>query len=159
MAVPITIPRLGWTMDEGLFAGWTKKDGDPVHPGEAIFNLETDKALQEVECLDAGVLRISPAAPKAGDKVAVGTVIGYIVAPGEAIPTDPAAPPPPAAERPVPAAAERRAPEPERSGPAISPRAARLASELGVDWSRLKGSGRGGRITEEDVRAAAPSPA
>lgn len=86
MAIEITIPRLGWNMEEGLFVGWLKRDGEPVNSGEALFCLETDKATQEVECLDNGVLRILPNGPKDGDKLVVGTVIGYLTQPGEALP-------------------------------------------------------------------------
>jgi pyruvate dehydrogenase E2 component (dihydrolipoamide acetyltransferase) len=154
-------------MDEGVFAGWTKREGERVASGESIFTLESDKALQEIESLDGGILRISPGAPKAGEKVAVGTVIGYLLAPGES-PPDPALVPAPAAPgAPLPAVRIPSAPEiapsaPERELPAVSPRASRLAAELGVDCARLKGSGRGGRITEEDVKAAtaaSPPPA
>jgi pyruvate dehydrogenase E2 component (dihydrolipoamide acetyltransferase) len=155
-------------MDEGVFAGWTKQEGDRVTPGDSIFTLESDKALQEVESLDGGILRISPDAPKAGDKVAVGTLIGYLVAPGESPPVPVSAPTsPPSPASPAGAGRVASAPDlvPSASGqdqPAVSPRASRLAAELGVDCALLKGSGRGGRITEEDVKAAAaasPSPA
>ena len=81
MAIPITIPRVGWNMDEGLFAGWTKAEGEPVKSGDFIFSLETDKAIQEIECLDSGILWIPPEGPKAGDKVTVGMVIGYLKGP------------------------------------------------------------------------------
>ncbi|HVR83920.1 MAG TPA: dihydrolipoamide acetyltransferase family protein [Planctomycetota bacterium] len=167
MAIPITIPRLGWNMDEGVFAGWTKQEGEQVTSGDSIFTLESDKALQEVESLDAGILRISPGSPKAGEKVAVGTIIGYLVAPGESPPVAGPVPAPSAPGAPAPAGRVPPAPETAPSAPeehlqAVSPRASRLAAELGVDCTRLKGSGRGGRITEEDVRAAAaasPPPA
>ena len=160
MAIPITIPRLGWTMDEGVFAGWTKQEGEQVTSGESIFTLESDKALQEIESLDGGILRISPGAPKAGDKVAVGTVIGYLVAPGESPPAPGLVPVPPAGPAPLPTGRVPSPPEiaasaTEQDQPVVSPRASRLAAELGVDCARLKGSGRGGRITEEDVKAAA----
>jgi pyruvate/2-oxoglutarate dehydrogenase complex dihydrolipoamide acyltransferase (E2) component len=86
MAIAITIPRLGWNMDEGVFAGWLKQDGDTVRPGEPLFRLESDKATQEIECLDEGILRIAPEGPKEGDRVAVGAVIAHLVATGEAVP-------------------------------------------------------------------------
>jgi pyruvate/2-oxoglutarate dehydrogenase complex dihydrolipoamide acyltransferase (E2) component len=76
MAVAITIPRLGWNMDEGVFAGWLKQDGDEVRPGDALFRLESDKATEDVESLDGGTLRIAPGGPKEGDTVAVGTPQG-----------------------------------------------------------------------------------
>ena len=52
MASEITIPRLGWNMDEGIFVGWLKADGQPVKAGEPLFNLEGDKATQEIESLE-----------------------------------------------------------------------------------------------------------
>src|SRR5580658_6827188 len=86
MASEVTIPRLGWNMDEGIFVGWLKADGAPIKAGEPLFNLEGDKATQEIESLEAGILRIPPDGPKDGEKVAVGVVIGYLVAPGEPAP-------------------------------------------------------------------------
>ena len=86
MASEITVPRLGWNMDEGIFVGWLKTDGQTVKAGEPLFNLEGDKATQEIESLAAGILRIPPDGPKDGEKVAVGTVVGYLVAPGEPAP-------------------------------------------------------------------------
>src|SRR5271155_6156448 len=83
MATPITIPRLGWNMEEGHFVACLKRDGEPVTAGEPLFSLEGDKATQDVESLETGILRISPDGPKDGEKVAVGTLIGYLVAPGE----------------------------------------------------------------------------
>ena len=66
MPIEITIPRLGWNMDEGVFVGWLKNDGDAVKAGEPLFSLESDKAVQEIESLDAGILRIAPDGPQAG---------------------------------------------------------------------------------------------
>src|SRR6516164_2781912 len=85
MAIEITIPRLGWNMEEGIFVGWLKKDGDTVRAGDSLFSLEGEKATEDIECLDSGILRIPPTAPKPGDKVAVGAVIGYLVAAGESV--------------------------------------------------------------------------
>ncbi len=56
MAIEITIPRLGWNMDEGVFVAWLKQDGELVKAGEPLFSLETDKAVQEIESLDTGTL-------------------------------------------------------------------------------------------------------
>src|SRR5882724_11872284 len=92
MAIPITIPRLGWNMEEGVFVGWLKPDGAHLRAGESLFSLESDKATEEVECLDEGILRIPPDGPRAGDRVAVGAVIGYLAKIGEAVPIVSAAP-------------------------------------------------------------------
>src|SRR5215831_20558386 len=100
MAIEITIPRLGWNMEEGVFVGWLKQDGDTVRAGENLFTLEGEKATEEIECLDSGILRIPSTAPKPGTKVAVGTIIGYLVREGESVgwaepsrPTSPATEP------------------------------------------------------------------
>ena len=60
MAIEIVMPKLGWTMEEGILDEWIKQDGDEVQPGDIIFVVESDKALQEIEAFDGGILRISP---------------------------------------------------------------------------------------------------
>ncbi len=168
MAHEIVIPRLGWSMEEGTFISWLKKDGDPVQRGEAIFELEGEKALQEIEAVDEGILRISDTGPVKGSIVKVGAVIGYLVAVG----------------KPTPSAinasmllrneAERKQTDSdigvqpmvvqsqngdlrhdEKHAAVASPRARRVALELGIDWKGLSGTGAGGRVRESDVRAAA----
>ncbi len=86
MATTITVPRLGWNMDEGVFMGWLKEDGQAVRPGDPLFILEGEKATQDIEASDAGILRIPSTAPSPGDTVAVGLVIGYLLGPGETEP-------------------------------------------------------------------------
>jgi len=157
MAHEITIPRLGWNMDEGLFQGWLKKDGDTVRAGEAIFLLESEKATEEVECLEAGVLRIKPGGPKVGDQVAVGLVVGAVIKEGEDFVfsgTPSAKPPSELRPRVTVGQGNKVDPVPASREKHISPRARRVARELGVDWSTVQGSGRTGRIRERDVRAA-----
>ncbi|HAN99871.1 MAG TPA: hypothetical protein DCQ98_21685 [Planctomycetaceae bacterium] len=85
MAEPIVIPRLGWSMEQGTFAGWLKKPGSSVRPGDALFQLEGDKALQDVEAIDDGILHPAPDAPEVGAVVPVGAVIGALAEPGETI--------------------------------------------------------------------------
>lgn len=162
MAIAITIPRLGWNMDEGVFVGWLKEDGEAVRAGEPIFTLEGEKAAQDIEADEPGILRIAPTAPAAGEMVAVGTVIGHLLAAGESEPvveattateqavTAPAMASVGGSRNGEPAARSRRADRPR-----ISPLARRLARELGVDWTRLVGSGCTGRIRKVDVLAAA----
>ena len=165
MAIEIVMPKLGWTMEEGILDEWIKQDGDEVAPGDIIFVVESDKALQEIEAFDGGILRIAPDAPPVGSTVKIGEVLAYLVQPGETPPfasvaadaigdigaaqaidaAKGAATPP--VTKPV-----RRS---LRDGPAISPRAKRVALELGVDWSALTGSGSSGRIIERDIRARA----
>ena len=60
MAIEIVVPRLGWSMDEGTFAEWLVKEGDLVHKGDMLFVLEGDKAAQEIESFDEGILYLSP---------------------------------------------------------------------------------------------------
>ena len=86
MPIRITVPRLGWSMEEGTFSAWLKHDGDSVAAGDLLFVLENDKASQEVESLDSGLLHIPEDAPKPGDKVTVGQLLGYLLADGESIP-------------------------------------------------------------------------
>jgi len=163
MAYTILMPRLGWTMEEGVFGEWLKADGDPVKPGDLLFTVEGDKASQEVETFESGTLHIPPGAPAPGTLVKVGAVLGYLLAAGETVPaavdsTAPAAPAGVATEPLSIPAAATAAPHPlpaQATVPAISPRARRVARALSVDWAILQGSGRTGRIVERDVRAAA----
>ena len=88
MAHPIQIPRLGWSMEEGVFVEWLRADGDTIEPGDVLFNLEGEKAIQEIESIDAGVLRIPADAPAEGDTVLVGQVIGWLCAEDEDPPAE-----------------------------------------------------------------------
>ncbi len=156
MAHEITVPRLGWTMEEGTFGGWLKADGDEVREGDELFTLESDKATEPITAIDAGILRIPADGPRQGDVVKVGQRLGFLVAEGEAAPVNSKA----AARRETaaPAAAVRERESMNRGKAkrkAASPRARRTARALGIDWSQLTGSGRTGRIVERDVRAAA----
>src|SRR5262245_35039984 len=174
MPIEITIPRLGWNMEEGVFVGWLKHDGDTVRAGESLFTLEGEKATEDIECLDSGILLIPPTAPNPGDKVAVGVVIGYLLKLGETVgwvesgrPTREVSSLAVRANKvgledsAHPTAAPSNAPAPATVSEvlcvakAASPRARRVARELGVDWTKLKGTGRSGRIRECDIRAAA----
>ena len=165
MANEVVMPRLGWTMEEGTLVEWLKASGEPVQAGDVLFTVESDKALNEVEAFDTGTLHIPGNAPAPGDTVPVGTVLGYVLADGDTPPVAVPPPPGPTAAAPdgpaesVTADAPSGAAPPAtgRAKPAISPRARRLAQDLGVAWERLTGSGRTGRITEDDVRAAAAS--
>ena len=83
MAIDVVMPRLGWTMEEGTLVEWLKDPGDTVEAGDLLFTVESDKALNEIESMDAGTLHIPSNAPAAGDVVPVGAVIGYLLAEGE----------------------------------------------------------------------------
>ena len=69
MAIEIVVPRLGWSMDEGTFGQWLKRDGEFVERGQALFVLEGEKSAQDIESFDGGILRIPPDAPQTGDTV------------------------------------------------------------------------------------------
>src|ERR1700688_2402320 len=86
MAIEITVPRLGWSMEEGTFTGWLKQNGDRVSAGEPLFALESDKVTMEVESFDNGLLFLPPGAPEPGATVVVGQRLGFLLAPGEAAP-------------------------------------------------------------------------
>ena len=81
MAIPITVPRLGWNMEQGVFVGWLKPDGAAVRAGESLFTLESEKATEDIEGFDDGVLHIPADGPSIGDVVAVGAVIGFVLEP------------------------------------------------------------------------------
>lgn len=93
MPIEIRVPRLGWSMEEGGFVGWLKKDGEPVKAGEPLFTLEGDKATQEIEASDDGILRIDPGGPKPGSPVVVGALLGFLQGKDEAWPSQAAANP------------------------------------------------------------------
>src|SRR4051794_421230 len=84
MPIEIIVPRLGWSMEEGAFVAWLKKDGDFVHSGEALFSIEGDKAVQEIESIDSGTLRIAADCPKSGEPIRVGDVLGHLLSANEA---------------------------------------------------------------------------
>ena len=165
MAFPVILPKQGWSMDEARFVAWLKKPGDTVQAGEPLFSVETDKAIQEIEALDSGILHLLPKGPQEGDMIKIGDLIGYLLAPGESAPaaaSGPAAPPTPS----VPSAPSAPAAPPTPATAAVpasttpvSPRAARRAVAAGVDLRTVRGTGKGGRIREADVIAAPPTPA
>ena len=159
MAIEITVPRLGWSMEEGTFAEWLKRDGDTVCAGELLYTLDTDKVTQEVESLDAGILHIPLEAPRPGDKVLVGQRLGYLLEAGESAPVSARATPvalaaPATAVAPTTLALVTPGHTPAQAR-FVTPRARRVARELGIDWTALAGTGRDGRVREADVRLAA----
>lgn len=151
----ITIPRLGWSMEAGILGNWLKAPGDLVRAGDALFSLEGEKAAQEIESLDTGYLCVPPDAPRTGETVKVGQLIGYLLDEGEPAPTTvrkALAPSSPsvASAPPGPAGTLPRA-----AGPA----ARRLARQLGIDLSTVPSPDPTGRVICEDVQRAAVRPA
>jgi pyruvate dehydrogenase E2 component (dihydrolipoamide acetyltransferase) len=156
MAVSVVMPALEMAQDSGKLVSWLKQEGESVRKGELLLEVETDKAVVEVEAAADGILAGITAKP--GDVVHVGHTIAWLVKPGESVPA--AASPTvtasqPAAASPAAVAAPADAPASVRSTARISPKARRLAQEKGVDITRLAGSGPGGEILADDILAAA----
>ena len=169
--VEAVIPKLDETTEIATVERWLVREGERVEQGQAICEVETDKALVQVEAPAAGTLRRQLIA--AGTEVPPLTVVALVGDPGEPVPAvDPfgrasggaqsaapnagaeaaasttPAPPTPAPPTQAPTAS---------AGPAASPRARRLAAELGVDLGTVTGTGPGGKITDRDVQRAAGS--
>jgi len=146
MAVAVRAPDLGTTVDEVRLVAWLVEEGQSVKRGDALAEIETDKATTELESVAEGVLlkRVAPDDSVVGK----GDILAYIGKAGESIPepaapVEAAAPPNPVASKSRPAAAR------------ISPMVRNLAGKLGVDLSRVEGTGAGGIITRADVKRAA----
>jgi pyruvate dehydrogenase E2 component (dihydrolipoamide acetyltransferase) len=158
MAISVVMPALELTQETGKLVSWRKKEGEAVAKGETLLEVETDKAVVEVEALADGYL--AGVTAKEGDVIAVGHTIAWIVNKGESVPLDEA---PTAAAAPSARAAESAVPpaEVESSGAKLktSPKARRLASELHVSLESVQGSGSGGEILASDIEAAATSSA
>ncbi len=135
MAVSVVMPALEMAQETGKLISWLKKEGEQVRKGEMLVEVETDKAVVEVEAAADGVLGGITAKP--GDVIQVGRTIAWLLKPGESVPSD--------APASVPTGRTTR----------ISPKARKLAQEKGVDLSRLTGSGPGGEILTEDILRSA----
>lgn len=148
MSTEVKVPTLGESISEATLGQWLKQPGEAVAADEPIASLETDKVAIEVTAPVAGVMGAH--AVKEGDTVGVGAVIGSIeVGSGAPVAAKPAA------AAPAPAAT---APEPSAEAVAdltLSPAVRRLVLELGIDPSKIHGTGKDGRLTKEDVLAAA----
>ncbi len=163
MAISVVMPALEMAQETGKLVSWKKKDGETVKKGELLLEVETDKAVVEIEAAGDGILGGITA--KVGDVVPVGQTIAWLLKAGEAPPATTAptqtgrtgAAAPQAAAPAAPAAAAGPV---ANAGPVqISPKARRLAKEHGVDVTRIKGTGPGGEIVAEDVLAARGSQA
>lgn len=175
------MPALSSTMTEGKIVEWLKQPGDKVARGESVLVVESDKADMDVESFQDGYL--AAVLMPAGSTAPVGETIGLIVETEAEIadaqakaPSAPAAAPAPApAPAPTPAAVQAPAPtpapapapvaSPAPSAPVVndgrivaSPRAKKLASQMGVDLATVRGSGPHGRIQAEDVEQASGQP-
>jgi 2-oxoglutarate dehydrogenase E2 component (dihydrolipoamide succinyltransferase) len=136
MPVDIKVPSVGESISEGTLARWLKTEGALVRQDEPVFELETEKATQEVPAPATGVLHIKA---KEGDRLTIGSVVGTI---------DEKTAAPDTPRKDVPAAPAKPAAEP----PAVSPAGRRLAAEQGVDAQQVPPTGRHGVVLKEDVQ-------
>lgn len=165
MASRVVMPKLTDTMEEGVLLGWKKHEGDQVHAGEVIAEIETDKAVMDLEAFAPGVLR--KILVHDGETVQSGTLIAVIAEADEDIATalaDGVTAAPSVGTGAKPLATAKADVSSPASAPAggtrvvASPRAKALAAERGIDLSTVSGSGPGGRIVEDDVmQVAAPT--
>ncbi len=156
MAVSVVMPALEIAQETGKLVAWRKKEGEAVIKGEPLLEIETDKAVLEVEAPADGIL--AGVKVDEGAEVPVGQTIAWIVAPGEAPPADSGAgisAPPETAVAARPATTNMAEPvvQVSRTAVRISPKARRLAREHGIDLSQLRGSGPDGAILTDDVMA------
>ena len=162
MSAPIILPQWGMGMNDGEVVKWLKAVGDPVAKGDQLVEIESSKVNAEVEATADGTLgRIDV---EEGRIVDVGTVLGYLLAEGDSESDLPAAAaaagsastpaPPVVVAKPAAAAAA-----PKGGKQVVTPRARRLAKDMGVDLAGIVGTGPSGRVTEDDVKAANAAPA
>ncbi|TEU08482.1 MAG: 2-oxo acid dehydrogenase subunit E2 [Anaerolineales bacterium] len=158
MATTVILPKLGQTMEEGTIVQWLKKEGDTIGRGDVLFQVESDKAVLEVEAKTRGVLR--KILVDKGNKIPVLTPVAIIARPDEDISEALSAESRVPSVRARPSAATPTRARSVPPGPTLesgrerilsSPRARRLAAEKGVSLSLIVGSGPNGRIVEKDV--------
>ncbi|HHT11237.1 MAG: dihydrolipoamide acetyltransferase family protein [Atribacterota bacterium] len=158
MAEKIIMPKLGLTMEEGVINKWLVKEGDQVEKGDALFEVATDKVNMEVESTANGVVLKIMAAE--GETIPITQTVAYVGKPGEVIEEKEESVPAPqkTEEKPVSVQIEEKKAtiDLETAGERIkaSPLARRLASEYGLDLSKIQGTGPGGRIVKEDIEKA-----
>ena len=167
MATTVFMEALSPTMEEGRLVKWHKHEGDAVKAGDTLAEVETDKAIMDLQARADGILRQVSAAE--GQTVPVGKELAVIVAPGEPLGAgrgtgdEGRVAPSPAATVPAPSPAPRHSPPAAAAADAApvkaSPLARRMAKESGVDLKLLTGSGPGGRVVRRDLETAAARPA
>jgi pyruvate dehydrogenase E2 component (dihydrolipoamide acetyltransferase) len=160
MAISVVMPALEMAQETGKLVSWLKKEGESVAKGELLLEIETDKAVMEIESPGDGIL--AGVKVQAGAEVPVGRTIAWILRPGEVLPTDEVAAISGRKHTGVgtPATTASLSSAPSTSQPAsqevkISPKARRLATERGVQLTEAIGSGAGGEILASDILAAA----
>jgi pyruvate dehydrogenase E2 component (dihydrolipoamide acetyltransferase) len=158
MAISVVMPALEMAQENGKLLAWRKKEGESVSKGEPLLEIETDKAVVEVEAPGDGILAGITA--DVGAVIPVGETIAWLVAPGEkppakAVTAAPAARATSVSQAAAAAPAQARPAAAAGAAAQISPKARRLAKELGLDFGQIRGTGPDGTITSEDVQAAA----
>jgi len=164
MATEVSMPKMGYDMESGKILRWLKQEGDPVAKGDAIAEIETDKVAIEIEAFASGIL--ARILVPAGADAPVGSPIGWIAQPGEALPDAgalPVAATPSVVEtsevKVILAGESASASAATADGERIkaSPLARRIAQDRSIDLGSISGTGPGGRIVKRDVEAfAAP---
>jgi len=167
MATTVFMEALSPTMEEGRLVKWHKHEGDAVKAGDTLAEVETDKAIMDLQARADGILRQVSAAE--GQTVPVGKELAVIVAPGEPLGAgrgtgdERRVAPSPAATAPASSPAPRHSPPAAAAADAApvkaSPLARRMAKESGVDLKLLTGSGPGGRVVRRDLETARARPA
>jgi pyruvate dehydrogenase E2 component (dihydrolipoamide acetyltransferase) len=184
MASKVIMPKLSPTMEEGQIARWLKKEGDKVSMGEPLAEIDTDKATMEMQALANGVLR--KILINEGESAPLGQLIAVIGEPNEDIESvlaeapapskkepeakqpeakepepkaeEPPPPPPQSAPAPAPTDNGRQGRAPDSGRMIVSPLAARMAADSGVDLRSIRGTGPGGRIIKRDIETAMTQP-
>jgi 2-oxoglutarate dehydrogenase E2 component (dihydrolipoamide succinyltransferase) len=162
-AIDVVMPQMGVSVSEGTVTKWLKREGEQVEADEPLLEISTDKVDTEVPSPASGT--VVQILVQEGETVEVGTKLAQIGGSAAAPVPPPAAPAPtpqaarepapapaPVAEAPAPATAPAAA-EPSGNGKFVSPVVARIASEHGIDPNALQGTGRGGRVTKQDILA------
>jgi len=155
MAFSVVMPALEMAQETGKLVSWRKKEGESVAKGEPLLEVETDKAVLEVEAPADGIL--SGITVNEGAVVPVGVTIAWIVRPGESVPSKQNEAPMISEVKPSRSETSyaTRSPREDAQGARLSPKARRLAREQGIDVSGLHGSGPGGAVIAADI----PQPA
>ena len=160
-AVDVVMPQMGVSVSEGTITKWLKQEGDPIEADEPLLEISTDKVDTEVPSPASGT--VTQILVQEGETVAVGTKLAQIGGSAAAPAPEPEPEPVAVAEAPPPAPAPTTAvQQPSENGRAfVSPVVARIAAEHNIDPTQVSGTGRGGRVTKQDILAfvAQPAPA
>lgn len=146
------MPALEMAQETGRLVAWLKKEGETIAKGDLLLEIETDKAIVEVEAAATGIL--SGVVGQVGTDIPVGQTIAWILEPGENVPVSQVLEVPvTSAPAEAPSRAESVSPQSRTSAATISPKARRLAQEAGIDLNSVRGSGQDGEILASDIQA------